>query len=300
MSAPNDVPYYALLARYNAAKKLNTAERIELVVENIAEARAKQGFADALATDFGRSVKQIEAGYAQPERLHDGMNGKASAPGVRPEKQNKRTAASRRIARAAFGPDGKGGIDVVGAPEASTDYVGFELSPLRTPGGARFVNPDGATALPEGLPRAGNAVRIDLLGRLTNDDRVTVVQEVKVGGDSDPPIALLQALAYTAALCPHQQYARLQRNYGSLSPTPEPTFEIQIVVAGTIPSARSKRRALWAVMPDLIARLTERSEISGRIRRIRGIRLGDNWESMDGRLSATMIDWADPDRRLTA
>jgi hypothetical protein len=223
------------------------------------------------------------------------MNGKASAPGTEPAVRSEKTAASRRIARAAFGFDGRGGIDVADAPELSTDYVGFELSPLRTPDGARFVRTTGTAGPPGGSPRAGNAVRIDLLGRLTSDESVTVVQEVKVGGDSDPPIALLQALAYTAALCPSQQYARLRHHYHALPLAPEPRFEIQIIVAGKIPSARSKRRALWSVMPDLITRLMTRSEISDRILRISGIRLDDDWEHREGRLSATTIDWTDSD-----
>jgi hypothetical protein len=64
MSASNDVPYYALLARYNHAKKLNTAERIELVVEGWPEPSARAAFVDALATDFERSVDQIAESYA--------------------------------------------------------------------------------------------------------------------------------------------------------------------------------------------------------------------------------------------
>jgi hypothetical protein len=293
MSVQNAVPYYALLARFAAAKAMKTEERLRYVLEGGSPLRASERFVDDLAGDFALSVRQLETQYASGDRVGQAVNGEASLPGRAPAVHRPRTAVSRKIARAVFGKDGEGGIDVLDDAELSTDYVGFELSPLRTSGGAHFV-PAEQTAFPENkLPRAGNSVRVDLLSR--TKDGFPVVQEVKVAADSDPPVALLQALAYTAALCPPMQYERVRNHYPTLMPSAAPKFDVQLIIAGTIPSPRSTRRPLWHVMPDLIRRLTARNEISGRIGTISGVRLSPEWPEQRGRISATRIDWMTPD-----
>jgi methylmalonyl-CoA mutase cobalamin-binding subunit len=288
MSRRTEIPYYALLASYAEAKAMNTAQRLRHVVRDIATHEVSQSFVDGLANDFALSVLQLGEHYAGEDRIGDALNGKDSGPGKCPSLRATHPATSRKVAHAAFE---HGGIEVPSDPALTTQYLGFELSPLRSPGGARFVAAAG-TALPPGMPRrAGNAVRIDLVGRTTAG--TPVVQEVKVAGDSDPPIALLQALAYTAALCPGPQYARLRAHYPDVPDVATPRFDIQIVVAGKIPSARSTRRPLWHVMPDLIARLSARDEIAAHVGRISGVRVDPAWR--EGEITATPVNWASPD-----
>jgi len=293
MSSENEIPYFALLAAFAAAKKMNTGQLLKHVVSDAEKPKATQGFVDTLADGFGLGVRQLQSQYAHRSRAGVAVNGKASRPGAPPFVRPTRTATSRKIAKAAFGSDGTGGIDVREDAELSTSYLGFELSPLRTPGGAHFVRAEGTEFPSTVLPRAGNAVRIDMLG--LSSEGTPVVQEVKVAGDSDPPIALLQALAYTATLCPRAQYERLRRHYAGLPDVEVPKFDIQIVVAGAIPSARSTRRPLWHVMPDLIERVSGHPDIARHIGRISGIRLDEDWPQRKGRIRATPIDWSAPD-----
>ena len=148
--------------------------------------------------------------------------------------------------------------EVAGDPSLDFEFVARELTPMSSVAGGQRVWL---------VPRPDRRVSLDAL--LVNaEDRTPIVAEIKVGGDENAELALIQALAVAAQLSSGPQLKRLHRQFYDFFDEAKPASVLDVYVV----TARAPERG---VRPQLASRaharaneLITRGTLSPWIRRI--------------------------------
>lgn len=217
-----------------------------------------------LVSDFEKSVELAEAFFAGEHERDEPFFGSPRKP-LAYEPGTKSTsrigALFQRYPNVAW--------EVPKAPELGFRFLERELVVTQARG-LRFV---------DGRPST-NGPRIDLL--LASADGLPIVGEVKVGGDSNPYLALIQALAAVAYLTPSSQRRRLRHHCAEGVLTDDDSrIDVYLIAAHEL--VRSKpRRAIFEQTESLSETLAPK--LSHYVRRIAAVDLSYSPElGIDGR-----------------
>ena len=152
---------------------------------------------------FSDSVSHFSRRYKDTRAFRGGQS--ASLQGYRD--------ATEQFARCVAARLECGAVQVIPGPSLPTvphrqlEFVDYEISPFRTPGGAEFE--DGTSG------RGSGAGGVDLI--LVDDAGALVISEIKAPRDSTTFLAFVQALTYAAELTTRSQAERLRRWYPKLA-----------------------------------------------------------------------------------
>ncbi|MDO9354072.1 MAG: hypothetical protein Q7T55_10275 [Solirubrobacteraceae bacterium] len=282
-------PITPMLTLYLEAKRIGAKELLARV-----EGEAAAAYASEVAEAFAATITQFATEYEAPDeafrpdvRTPDRLVAEPSVD-VLAEAEEETSIPEIRIARDVATEIYLSGqpMRVVDRPELDAEYVDYEVSILRTLGGARFVEQPGHD---KSGAVAGRALVADLLLRGPGD--LPVIGEVKLRGDSSPILGLIQVLTYIAHLAPAGQYRRLSIAPGSGERSPfrphdagGPLFGgLVLVVDGPELDAPGKVAALHRTAPRFAAALRGQDEISAVVGGLEVLRLN----LQDGRLQKT-------------
>lgn len=276
------LPYVDILRELRRVESLSTAERVAWKNSIIEEP-------EQLAGIFERSIEQVESAIGAKEKSTS-FNDSETKKGPKPPPKPAKTKSARAKAAAARGPktDNEkaeeilfavaeaGGVTVSGAPRLAADYAGYRIAPLRTKSGSVLEGDDA----PAGDP--GERYRLDLLLQSRDEDALPIIGLLKYGEETDPLLALLEALAHVALLAAPGQTTRLRKQLvvkDEDGETPrfddhdDSVFDIYLFVAGHRRNAASQRSALWDAVPAIIDAVLDQPEIAKHVRRIEGVKI---------------------------
>lgn len=184
---------------YQTLRDFGTLGLQKQMVEDLVNTRSSK----KLQYIFSDSVSHFSRRYKDTRAFRGGQS--ASLQGYRD--------ATEQFARCVAARLECGAVQVIPGPSLPTvphrqlEFVDYEISPFRTPGGAEFE--DGTSG------RGSGAGGVDLI--LVDDAGALVIGEIKAPRDSTTFLAFVQALTYAAELTTRSQAERLRRWYPKLA-----------------------------------------------------------------------------------